>query len=110
MGCVLTAGAKNQPIAIQRKTREPDMAGGFTETWTTIANAWAHVKPRSGRETMEEGRTNATFVVVFTIYRTTIRDTDRIMWQGVPYNIRGILDAGETSLDMMIEAERGVAS
>lgn len=107
----MNAGNLNQPITIQRMTQTPDMMGGFTEVWADLQSAWAMVTPKSGREAMDQGRPNATFVVVFTIYTIDgLRDADRIMWGGVPYNIRGILGTGHNSLFTKVEAERGVAS
>lgn len=109
----MTAGAKDQPITLQRKTLTEDGAGGQTETWADFEdtpNVWARVYAKSGREGIDEGRVNATFVVQFTIYnRSDILDVDRIVWQGITYNIRGIRGDGERSLDLVIEAERGVA-
>jgi SPP1 family predicted phage head-tail adaptor len=107
----MQSGKLNCPITIERFTSVSDMMGGQTDTWATWKSVWAQVTPKAGRESLDEGRANATFVVVFTIYRLPgLIDADRIVWQGVPYNIRGILDTGETDLQMKVEAERGVAS
>ena len=108
------AGAKDQPITLQRKTRTPDGGGGFIDDWADFAttpDVWANVIAKAGREGLDEGRTNATFTVLFTIYnRSDVTELDRIVWQGVTYNIRGIRREGEQALDLVIEAERGVAS
>lgn len=104
----------DQRITLRRRVRVADGAGGFTETWADFAAnpvVWAHVKAKGGREAMVEGRTAATFVVVFTIYhRGDVDPTCQIVWQGVAYNIRGILDEGGRKLRLAIEAERGVAA
>lgn len=109
----MSAGAKDQQITLQRFTRTPDGGGGFTEAWANYATdaiPWANVKAKGGREGLTEGRTTATFVVVFTIYnRADVTELDRIIWNGVAYNIRGILREGGRNLDLMIEAERGVS-
>ena len=41
---------------------------------------------------------------------TDLLESDRIVWNGVTYNIRGILREGAQPLHLKIEAERGVAS
>lgn len=104
-------GKMDQPITIERKARVADSAGGFTETWSDTYAVWAAVKAKSGREGRDEGRTNATFVVTFTIYTLdALSEVDRVIWNGERYNIRGILRQGERPLTTVIEAERGVAS
>ncbi len=106
-------GAKDQQITLQRFMRTPDGAGGSTESWVSFTSdptPWANVKAKGGREGLVEGRTTATFVVVFTIYnRADVTELDRILWNGAAYNIRGILRQGERAIDLMIEAERGVS-
>jgi len=108
----MRAGRKSQPITIDRMTTERSPSGGFTEVWAQWGNGvWAEVKAKGGREGMDEGRPNAVFTVVFTIYNLPgLLESDRIMWGGVPYNIGGILREGESPLDLKVEAERGVPS
>ena len=110
----MTAGKMDEQITLQRATATPDGGGGVTEVWGDLpdnATVWASVKAKAGRESMDDGRTNATFVVLFEIYnRSDIDERDRIMWGGLPYNIRGIRREGGRALRLVIEAERGVAS
>lgn len=107
----MTAGALDQYITIERKTRVADGMGGYTESWATWKTVWANAKAKAGRESRDEGRTNAVFVVVFTIYTLDgLAETDRIVWGGEYYNIRGVLREGARMLHTKTEAERGVAS
>lgn len=109
----MNPGAMDQRITLQRRTETADGFGGVTRTWgNLLANAavWAAVKARAGRESMDEGRMNATHVVTFTIYnRTDVDETCRIVWQNETYNIRNVRREGDRALRLMIEAERGVA-
>jgi SPP1 family predicted phage head-tail adaptor len=104
----------DQRITLQRYTAAPDGYGGTLQTWVDYPvnpTVWANVVAKSGRESMTEDRMTATFVVLFSIYnRRDIDIRDRIVWQGVVYNIRGIRDEGGRALFLVIEAERGVAS
>jgi head-tail adaptor len=107
----MTAGKLDQFITIQRKTRVSDMMGGYSESWATWQQVWAGAVAKAGRESIDEGRTNAVFVVVFTIYTLDgLAETDRILWNGETYNIRGVLRMGGRELHTKVEAERGVAS
>lgn len=112
MGRGMTAGRMDQPITIERKTRVADGMGGFTETWVPDVHfIWAAAKAKTGREGRDEGRTNATFVVTFTIYTLAdLSELDRVIWNGERYNIRGLLRQGDRVLTTAFEAERGVAS
>lgn len=106
-------GPMDQRVTLQRLVVSSDGAGGQTETWADFDDTpgiWAHVIAKSGREAMVEGRTTATFIVLFTIWnRRDIDPRDRILWQGVAYNIRGIRDEGGRARRLVIEGERGVA-
>lgn len=107
-----TIGAMDQRVTLQRIVRTADGAGGIVEAWedfTDRPTVWANVIAKAGSESMIEGRMTATFTVLFTIHnRRDIEPRDRIIWQGVAYNIRGIRDMGGRELRLVIEAERGV--
>lgn len=105
-------GRMDQRITLQRLVKTPDGAGGYRESWAnyeTNACPWAKVMAKSGRESMVEGRIAAQFTVLFEIYnRSDVVETDRILWQGTAYNIRGIRREGVRPLTLVIETERGV--
>ena len=107
-------GKLGQRITLQRQVETPDGGGGLVRIWANVphnACPWADVKAKAGREGLDEGRMNATYVVVFTIYnRTDLSEKDRIVWNGENYNIRGILRMGDRKLYLQIEAERGAAN
>jgi head-tail adaptor len=106
-------GLMDQQITLQRFYETADGIGGVTRTWgnfATDAVIWANVKAKSGREGLDEGRINATFVVLFTVYnRSDVSELDRIKWNGENYNIRGLRREGGRELRLVIEAERGAA-
>lgn len=107
----MQAGKLDQRITIQRFAETADGAGGITTAWSDIMTVWANAKAKAGRESLLEGRMAATFVTVFTIRQLSeLTDVDRIVWQGVTYNIRGILRESPRDQYLRVEAERGVAS
>jgi len=110
----MAKAAMDQLITLQAAETARDAGGGTYYEWAdlaTDATVWAAVKAKSGREGMDEGRTNATFVVEFTIYnRTDLTEQNWIVWDSVTYNIRGIRRESGRDLRLVIEAERGVAS
>lgn len=109
----MTAGAKDQYITFERKTRVSNNAGGAEATWSTLVVAWAKVIAKAGQESLSEGRTNATFVNLFTVWQSdcaAVVEADRIVWNSETWNIRGIRREGARRIELVIEAERGVAS
>jgi SPP1 family predicted phage head-tail adaptor len=105
-------GKMDQRITLQRPTETPDGIGGTVRGWADLAanpRPWANVIAKAGRESMVEGRTNATYIVLFTIWnRSDLSELNRIVWNGDAYNIRNIRREGERKLRLVIEAERGV--
>jgi len=110
----MEVGRLDQRITFQRQTDTADGVGGTVKTWadlSSVPSVWANVVAKSGREAMNDGRMQASYVSVFTVHnRADILETDRIMFGGTPYNIRGIRREGTRNLFLVIEAERGVAS
>ena len=107
-------GRLDQRITLQRATATADGMGGQTVVWGNLpsdAVVWARAFTAAGREGMDNERIAATAATIFTIYnRSDLTELDRILWGGVPYNIRTIKRASGRDLFLTIEAERGVAS
>lgn len=107
-------GKLDQKITLRRFVSQSDGAGGQAREWQDFdctPCVWARVTPRVFRETKDEGRQNASYVVQFTIRnRSDIDETCAIRWDGVDWNIRGILREGSRAMYLTIEAERGTAS
>lgn len=40
-------------LSLEDPMRSPDGAGGYIETWSELGTLWAHIAPRSGRETAD---------------------------------------------------------
>jgi len=106
-------GAMDQRIIIRRvDNRTPDGYGGFTETVTTLATAWAAIIPKGGSEQDRADRVNAVGTVVFAIRNRQDIDfleNDRIEWLGRDYNIRVIEYPSDRAQYVEILAQRGVA-
>lgn len=105
-------GELDQRIAFQEKISTPDGIGGSTFTWATITDgdAWALARPKSGREVTEFDRVNAEATYLFVVRnRQDVTDANRILWDGVPYNIRIRKQPKTRALYLEIDGERGVA-
>lgn len=104
----MRAGKTNERITIRQYSLVADGAGGQTKSYSDLATVWADVRAGNGTERFDEERTNATAIVKFIIRnRRDIDERMRIVWRGVNYNIRGIMDEGPRDLYLTISAERG---
>ncbi|MBC8048819.1 MAG: phage head closure protein [Chitinophagales bacterium] len=50
------AGQMRRRVIIEAPERAGDGAGGFTETWASVATVWARVRARGGLERMRADR------------------------------------------------------
>jgi SPP1 family predicted phage head-tail adaptor len=101
----------SERITFQRYAETADGIGGVTQAWSDVVTVWAKAMSASGREGAVNDRTTATNMIVFEMYsRNDLTELDRIVWDGVWYNIRTIKRNGLRPQKMKIEAERGVHS
>tara|TARA_R110002110_G_scaffold415850_1_gene657959 strand:+ start:6998 stop:7327 length:330 start_codon:yes stop_codon:yes gene_type:complete len=104
------AGELDQRITFQERVNVPDGMGGNSFTWQDVAESWAHVRPKSGREVTQYDRVNAEAGYLFVVRnRSDIKPSYRIEWQGELFNIRVISQPKGRALYLEIEGERGVA-
>ena len=101
-------GAMDQRITLEERVEMDDGAGGRVTRWQPVACdpcVWAAVKSKAVGESMMEGRINATFVVMFTIWnRDDLSELNRIIWNDEAYNIRGLHRLGGRPLHLTIDA------
>lgn len=58
----------SRKLALEDAVRQPDGAGGFSETWETLGELWAEIKAGTGRERFGAQVTKSTVP-----YRITVR-------------------------------------
>ena len=103
-------GELDQKVAIRRATLEPDGCGGNYKVWSTVATVCAHVRPSSGGETTRYDRVNAEAMYRFVFHnRPGLLESDKLVWNGVDYNIRFIHRRTCRNLYLEVDAQRGVA-
>jgi SPP1 family predicted phage head-tail adaptor len=106
------AGELDQRITFQSRQRVSDGMGGTTDTWvniTTLSSVWAHIRPKSGKESTNYERVNAEANYIFAIRnRSDILESYRILWDSEPFNISAVLKPKSRSLYLEIDGERGV--
>ena len=111
--CKMNAGMLREPVTFQRAAKVSDGAGGYTETWATLAGAAnrAAVKAVSGRERFTSDRIEAT-----TRWRITVRyfagllESDRVVIRTRQYRIMFIDNVELEDKWLIIDLNGGVAT
>lgn len=104
-------GMLDQRVSLQRRTIADDGAGGGASTWTEYDEAWAHVRPMSGREREHAMRADSTanYLVVVRM-RNDVLERDRIVWRERTLNVRFVRSKGPRDSFLELEAEMGAAA
>lgn len=107
-------GSRDQRITVERLTTTPDGGGGQSVVWTAIGALWVAAQWVGGGEGVARGAVQEVVRYRFTADAASaealgITAKDRIVWAGEPYNIRERPRRQESSTDLAIYAETGVA-
>jgi SPP1 family predicted phage head-tail adaptor len=108
-----TAGEFRFPVAVERPIDTPDGAGGSSTAWVvTIPIIWCSVEEMTGDEQYgdkDKGRVRTFKKVRFTSwFRDDIKATDRLVLEGVLYNIRTVTNLLLRNKFVQIVADCGV--
>ncbi len=91
----MRAGDLDRLITIEQPTESVDAYGAPTQTWATLAQVWAQVKPVRGSEYFAAQQMNARVDAVFRVrYRTDLTTKMRISYNSETYDIQGIIEIG----------------
>ena len=91
-------------------TQTQDQYGTLTSVRTLVTQAYAKVRPLSGRERDQSDQTEESAMYRFWIHQRSDLDGAHILvWNGTDYNISVIADNGPKEAYMYLDAVRGVA-
>ena len=80
-------------ITLQQPNNTPDGAGGFTKSWTNVADHWASVIPMSGNETLEDDQIKGKIKYEVTLrYREGVNSEMRFLYDGKVLEIESVVD------------------
>lgn len=98
-------GALRDRVTLQRRSTARDDYGQGAITWTDVAIVWARVEPlRSGEFFAAAAVQQQTTVKVTIRARTDVDATWRLLWNGQPHDITGVLPIGRTHSQIMAMA------
>ncbi|PPD44501.1 MAG: head-tail adaptor protein [Methylocystis sp.] len=90
-------GELRQRVTIETPVDIADGAGGFTRSFTPLAQVWAKIEPASAMEQFAEQRLEQSRTLVVTIrWRADVASQMRFDHRGRKLLIRGAIDPDET--------------
>lgn len=105
----IAAGRLRHRIVIQQDTPSQSATGHPTPSLSTLATVWAARRAVSARERLSAGGEQAVADFVFLIrYRSDVTAKMFILFEGVTYDIVGVIPYGEANVGLELMARRRV--
>ena len=83
-------------LTLEAASRAPDGGGGATETWNAIAQAWGHIRPVGGVETVDaDGLVSRVSHEITLRYRADIAPAMRLVSGSRRFEIIAVMDIEE---------------
>lgn len=107
------AGAKTELVTFERESRVADGGGGAAASWATLGTAWAEVRYLRGGEAGQRGALRELSAYRFLVLSEAVAalgltTADRLVWNGVTFQIREQPRRLPRSAETEIVAEAGV--
>jgi len=98
-------------VVIERPAQVSDGAGGYTETWSTLATVDGGIVAMSGMERMASDRIEATSKWRLLIpYQAGLLESDRVVIDGRNYNVSFVNDVQKKGTWHMLDLGEGFAT
>jgi SPP1 family predicted phage head-tail adaptor len=100
----MKAGELDKKVAVQQLTETADGQGGFTESWATVIEPWAKIRPFSSKEKFFAGQVRAGVTHEVTLrYSSSVTTKGRILWGSRVFDIKGMLNIDERNEKLVLE-------
>ncbi len=95
----MQAGNLDQRITLQARAAGQDAVGQSHATWLDVATVWAQVHAVRGREFFAAAQTQQEQTVKVRIrYRPGVTTDMRLVWDGRPHDITGVIPVGRKDM------------
>ncbi|PPD17551.1 MAG: head-tail adaptor protein [Methylocystis sp.] len=102
----LPIGALRHRVTLEAPIDAPDGAGGFSRSFTPVADLWARVAPGGAREDFVEQRAEqATSLVVTIRWRQDVVKDMRFIHRGRRLRIQSVVDPDERRRFLVCQCE-----
>lgn len=107
----ISVGRLRYKVALQSAAGASDGAGGYTESWSTIANLFADIRPTGGDEAYRQGKVQDKVTHrIYIRYRSDIKTSYRISYDSRIFNIQSILNLDERDRWLELTCSEGEAA
>tara|TARA_R110000822_G_scaffold257105_1_gene382770 strand:+ start:447 stop:773 length:327 start_codon:yes stop_codon:yes gene_type:complete len=107
---VRSLGSLRHRVQLQSQTNTTDTGGGIAQVWTTIANVYCSIAPKTGSESYRQGQIqDKTTHEIAMRYRASIDTKYRIKYGTRLFNINHIKNIDERNRYLLLTCEEGVA-
>ncbi len=106
----LAIGSMRHRLALEEAVSIPDGGGGSILTWMLVAEVWAAISPRAGRETAEaDGRMGRVTHAITIRHRPDVSPRQRFRKGERVFDITSVIDADEARrfLTCLVEERLG---
>lgn len=104
-------GKMRYRVQIQSATNTTDAGGGRTQAWSRVADIWANIIPKSGKESYRQGKIQDDVTHdIYIRHRSDIDAAYRIVYDSRTFNIKSILNVEERDRFLLLSCVEGVAS
>ena len=105
-----TLSALRSRISIEQQQLVSDTGGGYTKTWNSFAQVWAHLAPSRGDERLQGLQLTGEVTHRVTIrYLSGVSVAMRVVYGSRYLNIRAVLNHDERNEYLLLLCEEGVA-
>ncbi len=96
------AGNRDRKIEIQRYESTRDEYGGEVQEWITVSAPWCELDPVRMTEMHMAAAERSSEIHVFRIpYTSDVQPKDRVMYEGLAYDIEGITEIGRRQVTQL---------
>ena len=100
----MRAGQRNKLIEIHSFTITEDDFGQVTKTYSLLKTVWAGVKSISETEPETGGKYEGRSIYEFKLRYTSLSKLDRIVWNGMNFEISEILNVRQRNTELIVRA------
>ena len=105
----MDAGKLNRRVTIEAPGTAQDSVGQLVQTWSTVAEVWAAIRPLAGRELMLAKSVEAEITHTVTIrYRSGITTGHRLLFGARVFNITAVIDRAEAGRYLELSCTEGL--
>lgn len=106
---MINPGRLKHRVVFQTKTGTADSFGQVTATWVDTVAAWAEVMPLRGREFFAAAQVQQEHSIKITMrYHPSITPAMRVLWEGRPHDVTGVVRLQGGTAWMEVLAVQGV--